>query len=341
MLNQIKIYLLNSKVIILILSFGLFLLTYAVLVILHKKIKKTKFYDIVFINKLVDSLDGWIFFIVFNLYLLYIFSFIFIYPKFFKVLVIVLILILGFVVSKFLGRILQYYASNIDKTISTSLIINLVRIVFWIILLLLVLDYLGITVIPVLTSLGIAGLVLGLALQSTLSNLFAGIQIISNKQIKIGDYIQLENGLAGYVEDIKWHSTIIKELSNNILIVPNSVITTKIVRNYYSPSPDFTFILKISVSYDSDLEMIEEITTKTAKEVINKLNLKVDDFEPFIRYFSFGEYSIDFNLILKVNQYNTKDLLIHELIKELHREYKKNNITIPYSKIYYFQFPSK
>jgi len=341
MLDQIKIYLLNSKVIILILSFGLFLLTYAVLVILHKKIKKTKFYDIVFINKLVDSLDGWIFFIVFNLYLLYIFSFIFIYPKFFKLLVIVLILILGFVVSKFLARILQYYASNIDKTISTSLIINLVRIVFWIILLLLVLDYLGITVIPVLTSLGIAGLVLGLALQSTLSNLFAGIQIISNKQIKIGDYIQLENGLSGYVEDIKWHSTIIKELSNNILIIPNSVITTKIVRNYNSPSPDFTFLLKISVSYDSDLEMIEEITTKTAKEVINKLNLKVDDFEPFIRYFSFGEYSIDFNLILKVNQYNTKNLLIHELIKELHKEYKKHNITIPYPTIYYFQFPSK
>lgn len=341
MLDQIKIYLLNSKVIILILSFGLFLLTYAVLVILHKKIKKTKFYDIVFINKLVDSLDGWIFFIVFNLYLLYIFSFIFIYPKFFKLLVIVLILILGFLVSKFLGRILQYYASNIDKNISTSLIINLVRIVLWIIILLLVLDYLGITVIPVLTSLGIAGLVLGLALQSTLSNFFAGIQIISNKQIKIGDYIQLEDGLSGYVEDIKWHSTIIKELSNNILIIPNSVITTKIVRNYNSPSPDFTFLLKIGVSYDSDLEMVEKVTIETAKKVINKLNLKVDDFEPFIRYFSFGQYSIDFNLILKVNQYNTKNLLIHELIKELHKEYKKHNITIPYPTIYYFQFPSK
>jgi hypothetical protein len=129
MLNQIKIYLLNSKVIVLILSFGLFLLFYAALVILHKKIKKTKFYSIVFINKLVDSLDGWIFFIAFDLYLLYIFSFIFIYPKFFKVLAIILILILGFIVSKFLGRILQYYASNIDKTISSSLIINLVNLI--------------------------------------------------------------------------------------------------------------------------------------------------------------------------------------------------------------------
>ncbi len=323
-------YLFNQKILHFLLAVGIFFLLYLILVLLKRGIKKTDLYKILLISKLIDSIDGWLFLLVLNVFLLYVFSFIFINNKLLKIFVVVLILILGLVLAKFLGRLLYHYTYTIDKTISTSIILNLIRIIFFIILVLIVLDYIGISITPILTSLGIAGLAVSLALQSTLSNLFAGLQIIANKLIKVGDYIQLKDGFEGYVEDIKWHSTVIRELSNNIIIIPNSVLTNTIVKNFNIPSPDLNVILKIGVSYDSDLEFVERITIDIAKKVITNLGEEIPDFQPFIRYTNFGQSSIDFNLVLKIKEYANKFLVIHELIKNIHKEYKKHNIVIPY-----------
>ncbi len=329
--NRINIsYLLNEKVIYLLLLSVIFFLLYLFLVLLKRRIKKTKLYEILLINAFLDSIDGWIFPLTLNIFLLYVFSFIFVNPKLLKVFVVILILVVGLILSKFLGRLIYNYTSNIDKTISTSIIVNLIRIIFFVILILVLLDYIGISITPILTSLGIAGLAISLALQSTLSNLFAGLQIIANKQIKVGDYIQLKDGFEGYVEDIKWHSTVIRELSNNIIIVPNSVLNSTIVRNFNIPSPDLNVILKIGVSYDSDLEFVEKITIDIAKKVIKDLGEEVENSEPFIRYNNFNDFSVDFNLVVKIKQYTNKFLVIHELIKNIHKEYKKHNIVIPY-----------
>lgn len=323
-------YLFNEKGLYLLLTIGVFLLLYLFLILVKKKIKKTKLYEIIFINAFLDAIDGWIFTLTLNVFLLYVFSFIFVNPKLLKVFVVILILVVGLILSKFLGRLIYSYTSNIDKTISTSIIVNLIRIIFFIILILVLLDYIGISITPILTSLGIAGLAISLALQSTLSNLFAGLQIIANKQIKVGDYIQLKDGFEGYVEDIKWHSTIIRELSNNIIIIPNSVLTNTIVKNFNIPSLDLNVIIKIGVSYDSDLEFVEKITIDIAKKVIKDLGEEIENFQPFIRYNNFNDFSIDFNLVVKIKQYTNKFIVIHELIKNIHKEYKKHNIVIPY-----------
>lgn len=323
-------YLFNEKGLYLLLTIGVFLLLYLFLILVKRKIKKTKLYEIIFINAFLDAIDGWIFTLTLNVFLLYVFSFIFVNPKLLKVFVVILILVVGLILSKFLGRLIYSYTSNIDKTISTSIIVNLIRIIFFIILILVLLDYIGISITPILTSLGIAGLAISLALQSTLSNLFAGLQIIANKQIKVGDYIQLKDGFEGYVEDIKWHSTVIRELSNNIIIVPNSVLNSTIVRNFNIPSPDLNVIIKIGVSYDSDLEFVEKITIDIAKKVIKDLGEEIENFQPFIRYNNFNDFSIDFNLVVKIKQYTNKFIVIHELIKNIHKEYKKHNIVIPY-----------
>ncbi|MGC8733470.1 MAG: mechanosensitive ion channel family protein [bacterium] len=325
-----KINLLDKKFIHFIFSVLLFFVFYLFLVFVKNKLKKTDLYQVVIINNLLDSFNGWILPITLNIFLLYVFSFLFVNPKIFKIFVVSFILILGVVLSKFLGRLIYYYTSLMDKNIATSIIINLIRIIFLVILLLVTLDYMGITITPILTSLGIAGLAISLALQSTLSNLFSGLQIIANKQIKVGDYIQLKDGFEGFVEDIKWYSTIIRELSNNIIIIPNSVLTNTIVRNFNIPSPHLDITLKIRVSYDSDLEFVEKITIDIAKKVLNELNQQIDGFEPFIRYTSFSDFSIEFNLIIKVKEYSHKFLIIHNLIKRIHQEYKKYSIIIPY-----------
>src|SRR6185503_15507020 len=106
--------------------------------------------------------------------------------------------------------------------VSASLTRNVLRGVILVVGALLVLDNLGIEIKPLLTALGVGSLAVALALQPTLSNLFAGLHITLSKTIRIGDFIELENGTQGFVTDIGWLATKLREGANNQVIVPNA-----------------------------------------------------------------------------------------------------------------------
>src|SRR5262249_7384234 len=105
---------------------------------------------------------------------------------------------------------------------NTSIFENLIRIALFIIGILVILQTLGVSILPIITALGVGGLAVSLALQDTLANLFAGLHMIIARQIKVGDTIQLENGQAGLVKDIGWRTTTIKQYSGNLVILPNA-----------------------------------------------------------------------------------------------------------------------
>ena len=92
--------------------------------------------------------------------------------------------------------------------------------------LLVLLAYLNISITPMLTALGIGGLAVALALQDTLANFFAGLHILVERPIFVGDYIRLESGQEGVVTDIGWRTTRIRTLSANMVVVPNTKITS-------------------------------------------------------------------------------------------------------------------
>ena len=85
---------------------------------------------------------------------------------------------------------------------------------------LVVLQTLGVSIAPLLTALGVGGLAVALALQDTLANLFAGIHILASKTVQPGDYIRLSSGEEGYVVDINWRQTTVRQLSNNLVDHP-------------------------------------------------------------------------------------------------------------------------
>lgn len=200
------------------------------------------------------------------------------------------------------------------------------------------LNLLNINITPFLTTLGIAGLAVGLALQDTLSNFFAGLHILMTKQIKPGDYIALESGIEGFVEDITWRNTTIRQLSNNLVIVPNSKLSSSIVTNYFLPDKELSVLVQVGVSYDSDLEKVERITLEVAKEVMKEVSGGVPEFEPLIRYHTFGDFSINFTVVLRAQSYTDKFFIIHQFIKRLHRRYKEEGIEIPFPirRVYFY-----
>jgi small-conductance mechanosensitive channel len=178
--------------------------------------------------------------------------------------------------------------------------------------------------------LGVGGLAVALALQSTLSNFFAGLKILASKQIRPGDYIKLDSGEEGYVVDITWRNIIILTLQNNIIFIPNSKLINSSITNFSMPDKELAVPVNVGISYQSDLKKVEQITKEVAKEVMKEVDGGVPEFEPLIRFHTFGDFSINFTVILRAKEFNYRSFLIHEFIKRLHERYKKEGIEIPF-----------
>ncbi len=119
-------------------------------------------------------------------------------------------------------------------------------------------------------------------------------------------------------------------LPNNIVLVPNEKLTKAIIINYYLPDKELAVLVNIGVHYDSDLVKVEKITCEVAQEVMNEVAGGVPHFEPFIRYHTFGDFSINFTVILRAKEFVDQYLIKHEFIKRLHERYNKEGIVIPY-----------
>ncbi|PMP66615.1 MAG: mechanosensitive ion channel protein MscS [Thermodesulfobacterium geofontis] len=248
-----------------------------------------------------------------------------------KLLIILFIITLAWISSKIIVTILNFYIQQkTDLPPKVSILEIVIKVLILFVGFILILDTLKINITPFITSLGIAGLAVGLALQDTLSNFFAGLHILMTKQIKPGDYISLEGGFEGFVEDITWRNTVIRTLPNNLIIVPNSKIASSIVTNYFLPDKELAILVQVGVSYDSDLEKVERVTIEVANEVMKEVPGGVPDFEPFIRYHTFGDFSINFTVVLRVKSYTDRYAVIHEFIKRLHKRYKEEGIKIPF-----------
>jgi len=212
----------------------------------------------------------------------------------------------------------------------TSLTETVVRLAVIVIGFLLVLNNLGVQITPLLTALGIGSLAVALALQDTLTGLFAGFYLVATKDFNPGDYVQIVGGKEGFVVDIGWRHSRIQELPGNIILIPNSELVKATIVNTSLPRKDLAVLVQVGVAYGSDLEKVERVTTETAREVMTTVKGGVADFEPFIRYHTFGSSSIDFTVILRAAEFVDQFLVKHEFVKRLDARYRVEGIEIPF-----------
>jgi small-conductance mechanosensitive channel len=248
-----------------------------------------------------------------------------------KVLLVLGLFSVTLAVANLASSFISIYSGRWDPSLpGASLTRTVIRIIIFVVGILIILDALGISITPILATLGVGGLAVALALQDTLSNLFAGFHIVTNRIIRVGDYIKLESGEEGYVIDINWRTTKVRMLANNVVMIPNSKITQSIVTNFYFPEKDMAVLVNVGVHYNSDLKKVEKITCEVGKEVMREVTGGVPEFDPFIRYNTFGDSSIGFTVILRGKEYVDQYLIKHEFIKRLHERYAKEGIVIPY-----------
>jgi small-conductance mechanosensitive channel len=249
-----------------------------------------------------------------------------------KAIHIVVILSITIATANLIGKIFRNYVQKLDLPIpTTGLAYGSLRGTIFIIGLLIILSSLGISITPLITALGVGGLAVALALQDTLANLFAGIHILMEKSIRVGDFVRLETGQEGYVEDITWRTTRVRMLPNNIVVIPNNKLAQSVVTNYYLPEKRMSLLIPISVSYSSDPEAVEKILIEEAKKAVGKIPGLLGDPEPFVRFIpGFGESSLDFTLICQVKEFVDQYLAQHELRKRIFKRFKEEGIEIPF-----------
>jgi small-conductance mechanosensitive channel len=235
------------------------------------------------------------------------------------------------IIARIFSGVVKVYALTAEGIFPTaSILANLAEVSIYLIGMLILLQTFGISITPILTALGVGGLAVALALQDTLSNVFSGLHILLSRQIKAGDYIKLSTGEEGNVVDISWRNTIIKALGNNMIIVPNQKIASAIITNYHLLDTELSISVSASVSYDSDLENVERITVEVAKEVMKEFMDGIEGFEPSVRFHTFGDSSINFNVALRVKEFVDQYRVKHEFIKRLHKRYRQEGIEIPF-----------
>jgi len=248
-----------------------------------------------------------------------------------SVLIVAAIAVLTIVATRLGAGLTRLYTSREDAAVpSSTIFVNIVRIAVLAIGVLVALNALGISIAPLLAALGVGGLAVALALQDTLSNLFSGLQLIGSRQISPGEYISLETGEEGYVEDLTWRFTTIRQISNNLVVVPNAKLAASRIINYHKPVHDMSILVPVGVAYDSDLELVERVTLEVAAEVIERMEGRIEDFEPMVRFHTFADSAIEFNVVLRVREYVNQHPLRHEFIKALTARYAAEGIEIPF-----------
>ncbi len=178
-----------------------------------------------------------------------------------------------------------------------------------------------------IASAGIIGLAVSFAAKDTLSNIFGGVTIFADKPFVVGDFINLESGERGMISHIGIRSTRILTRDDVEITVPNAILSTTIVVNESGgPSEKFRIRIKVGVAYGSDIDQVEEILSEIAKSHEEVCEVP----EPRVRFRSFGDSSLDYELLAWVEKPVFRGKVSHELNRAVYQAFALENIEIPF-----------
>lgn len=250
----------------------------------------------------------------------------------FKALHVLVILSVTMVLANLSSKLLTYGIQKTDIPIPVSGLSHaVIKGVVIAVGVMILLGNLGISITPLLTALGVGGLAVALALQDTLSNLFAGIHILAEKSVRIGDYVRLEGGQEGHVMDIGWRTTKILLPPNNMVIVPNGKLAQSILTNYSIPKKEMALRIPFSTGYGEDPQRVEQMVVEEALQAAHDLPDLLTNPAPVVRLMpGFGESSLDFTLICHVVDFEAQAPVQHELRKRILARFKQEGVDIPF-----------
>jgi len=248
-----------------------------------------------------------------------------------RTLLILTILSLTMMASRLAGNLVRFYGTRVHGAMPVTLTQNLAQLLIVVVGILVLLHHLGVSVTPILTAFGVGGLAVALALQDTLSNLFAGFYISVAGQVRPGDYIKLNTGEEGNVADITWRSTTVRAPSNNLIIIPNAKLAQAIVTNYFLPERRVSLSIPVSVSYSSDPDQVERVLLEVAKTATAEIPGLLAEPAPSVQLIpGFGDSALNFSINYSVTEFLAQYQVQHELRKRILKRLRREQIEMPF-----------
>ncbi|MCC7229286.1 MAG: mechanosensitive ion channel family protein [Fimbriimonadaceae bacterium] len=187
----------------------------------------------------------------------------------------------------------------------------------------------GIDISPLLAGGAVGGIIIGLALQDSLSNVFAGLFLNMDRPFRVGELLRLDQDREGFVEEVGWRYTKVRLWNDSLLVIPNKKFGESSFVNYNRPVAQLSVSLDCSVAYDSDLEKVERVAIAAAREAQDSLADEPIDFEPYVRWRAFGEYAVQFRVFLRCDHPTKQYRAVSTCLMIIHRRFKEEGIEIP------------
>ena len=244
------------------------------------------------------------------------------------------------IVERTVSGFINIKFSSSSNASQSTLMSTILKVFIYASGILIVLQYYGISIAPIITVLGLGSMAIALGLQETLANIFAGLQILLSKQIKVNDVIKI-GAHEGRVIDINWRFTsILPANEGTVVVIPNKDIAGSTTQNFSRPREDIVIVVPIGVGYESDLEQVESVTVEVAREIM----IEVDSYEPsfddegvdrnplapVVRFQEFADSSINFNAVLHAHNFMNQFMIKHKFIMAITKRYREEGINIPF-----------
>lgn len=237
----------------------------------------------------------------------------------------IVIVVLDILIDNWGKKIAEKTKSTFDDEL-IPLFHKFSRIFVSIIGLLFLLSLWGVQIGPLLTSLGIAGVAVAFALQTTLGNIFGGVAIILDKSIKVGDKIKLDNDTMGTVTDVGLRSTKIKTWDNELVTVPNGKLADSRILNFIQPDPSIRVAIEFGVEYGSDTAKVRKVVL----DVVGKIKGVLKDPAPKVMMAEMGDFALKFRAMFWVENFDIKFDTKALATEEIYNALIKAKIGIPF-----------
>ena len=179
---------------------------------------------------------------------------------------------------------------------------------------------------PILGALGIGGLAIGLALNSTLANVFGGIQMIFDRSLIVGDKVMLDSGEVGVVLDIGLRSTKMRTYDNEVIFLPNSQLANTRVKNFSKPDPTIRVTVTFGVAYGSDVARVKQVVS----DAISKLDGILEEPEPQVLFLNMSDFALDMCARVWVDDYGEQFAKQLEMTELVYNTLNESGIEIPF-----------
>ncbi|WP_363317915.1 mechanosensitive ion channel domain-containing protein [uncultured Algibacter sp.] len=240
------------------------------------------------------------------------------------IIMVIVVVFLTSILLNLIRRMLTKRLPNDDKT-KFKILFGYGKWIVYLIILLITFNVIGVNVTAVFAASAALLIGVGLALQTLFQDIIAGVLILIDQTIHVGDIIEID-GKVGRVDEVKLRTTRAVTIDNKVLIIPHHLYLTNSLYNWTQNGSTTRESVVVGVAYGSDVQLVKELLLRAA----DGHDLILKHPAPYVFFTNFGDSALEFKLVFTLNDSFQGAIPKSDLRFEIDKLFRENNISIPF-----------